>query len=243
MNNTYTIVICCNRIPQEPYYCLNEFITSLAGNKCLVLDEGFGGQWKGLGSKPKWLYKALNENIINTHYILFTDCWDFVFSENPDKLMSEYFNRFGADLVFSAEKNCFPADTKEEYDKLPFTSSYKYLNSGMIVGKTEAMYELLKFMKPDEIVDDYRMEDGNNFHTNDQFLYQQSFLKQPVNISLDYNQVLCNTLHDVDISELDFSEKRIKNIETGSYPLSFHMNGSAKSGNCRTPILSHLNLL
>lgn len=240
---TFSIVTCCNRIPTEDYYCLPSYIKSLQGHTPIVLDESFGGRWMGLGSKPKWLYKAISEKIINTHYILFTDCWDFVFTENPTELMRTYFNRFGAPLVFSSEKNCFPDDTKEDYDKLPHTSSYKYLNSGMIVGETEAMYELLKFMKPEEIVDDYRMENGQNFHTNDQFLYQQAFLQQPVQMQLDYNQLLCNTLHEVKPEELDFTSGKIKNIETGSYPLSMHMNGSGKTNGCREPILKHLNLL
>jgi hypothetical protein len=165
-----------------------------------------------------------------------------VFAVKPEVLLNQYYFNFNSPLVISSEKNCFPDDTKAEYDALNPPTSYKYLNSGMIVGETEAMLALLEAMKPDEIVDDYRMENGHNFHTNDQFLYQQMFLKQPVKIVLDYKQMLCNTLHDVKEDELDFTGTRIKNIETNTFPCSFHLNGGAKTGGLREPILKHLGL-
>lgn len=241
MNIDFKVVTCCNRIPTEPYYTVREFAKSLGEHEPLVLDERFG-RWMGLGSKVKWLYKAIKNGELKTKFLIFCDCFDLVFAVKPETLLTQYYFNFNSPLVISSEKNCFPDDTKDEYDALNPPTSYKYLNSGMIVGETEAMLALLEAMKPEEIVDDYRMDNGQNFHTNDQFLYQQMFLKQPVKIALDYHQILCNTLHDVKVDELDFSEKKIRNIETGSYPCSFHLNGGAKTGGLREPILNHLNL-
>lgn len=77
---------------------------------------------------------------------------------------------------------------------------------------------------------------------NDQLYYQHEYVKQPVPIVLDTYQTLCNTLHDVTIDELDFSEERIANKTTKTYPCSFHLNGAAKTSGLREPILEHLKL-
>lgn len=255
MIEDFSIVTCCNRVPSEPYYCLNEFAKSVGRDrdKLIVLDERMG-RWDGLGTKPKWLYKAITEKKVSAKYIIFCDCWDLVFSLSPTHLFQTYRTLFKSPLVISAEKNCFPADLKEQYDALPHSSSYRYLNSGMIVGETDAMLATLEAMDLSNVPDDYRKEDGGMYHVNDQFLYQQIFLKQPVWIELDYHQTLCNTLHSVKIEELDFidsgkqkgmDEERgvIFNRETMSIPCSFHLNGSAKTDGLREPILKHINLI
>lgn len=242
--NEFKIITCCNRIPQEPYYCLNEFVKSLGESEkdLIVLDERMG-KWDGLGTKPKWLYQALKSGMVDTPYVIFTDCWDMVFTRNPELIIDRFVYSFRSDLVISCEKNCFPADLKDEYDALNPPTSYKYLNSGMIVGKTEALLKALEAMDLQNVPDDYRKEDGNMEHINDQFLWQQLFLKQPVKIALDYKQQLCQTMHDVSIDELDFTGAKIRNIETDSYPLAIHMNGGSKTSGVREPILKHLNLL
>lgn len=243
MSSDFKIITVCNRFPQEPYYCLNEFIKSLGEHEPLVLGTKVG-EYTGLGDKPKLLFKAIKEGLIKEKYIIFCDCWDLIFANDPANLLNNaYLGIFNSPLVISSEKNCFPATLKSEYDTLPYTSSYRYLNSGMIVGETEAMLCVLEAMDLPNVPDDYRNEDGSMTHINDQELYQQIFLKQPVKIELDYNQILCNTLHSVQLSDLNFTGRFIENIETSFWPNSFHMNGSAKTDGLREPILKHLNLL
>jgi hypothetical protein len=237
----YQVVTICNRFPTEPYYCLNEWAASLKGHEPLVI-SGIGSLYQGLGDKPKFVYRAIKKGLIKTKYIIFCDSWDLVFASPLDELI-ELFQIFKKPIVISSEKNCFPDDVRDEYDKLPFTSSYKYLNSGMIVGETEALLAVLEAMDAENIPNDYVMENGQNFHYNDQSLYQHIFLKQPVEMALDYDQLLCNTLHSVQMDELDFSGDRIYNRETHTFPCSFHMNGSAKTDGLRWPILSKLKLL
>lgn len=240
MSKPYSIVTCCNRVPTENYYCLTEYVKSLGDEQAIVLTENFG-KWGGLGTKPRWLYKAITDKIIDTKYILFSDCWDFVFAAPPKDLFDAYL-QFAVPIVISAEKNCFPNDLKDEYDKLNPPTSYKYLNSGLIVGETEAILTCLESMDAKNIPDDYW--DGEKMvNPNDQYFWQHEFLKQPIDISLDYYQSLCNTLHDVDISELEFDNSFIKNKETNTYPCSFHFNGNAKTQGLREPILKQLNLL
>lgn len=239
----FRLVTVCNRMPQEPYYCLQEFIKSVGETPIVVLGTQ-PNEYTGLGSKPKLLYKAIKDGLIDTKYLIFCDCWDLVFASSPESLFDQYDMYYDfAPIVISCEKNCFPNDLKKEYDSLQYLSSYRYLNSGMIVGETEAMLAVLEAMDLDNVPEDYRQENGQMFHVNDQFLYQQIFLKQPVKMILDYEQVLCNTLHSVNINELDFQDSQlIRNKETGFYPRSFHMNGSAKTDGLREPILKHLGL-
>lgn len=239
----YTIVTVCNRIPIEPYYCLAEFVKSVDDAPIVVLGTNVN-EYKGLGSKPKLLYKAIKDGVIKTKYVIFTDCFDLVFQDKPEYTIYKFIEQpYKADLVISSERNCFPADLKDEYDKLPCNTSYKYLNSGFIVGYTSALYEALEAMDLDNVPDDYRNKDGSMTHINDQFLWQQIFLKQPVKIALDTETIFSNALHSVTLSELDFEKEFIRNKETGNIPHTLHMNGSAKTDGLREPILNHLNLI
>lgn len=243
MNSRYTILTCCNRVPTEDYYCLKSYFTSLDGETPIVLTESFGGRWGGLGSKVRWVYKAIKEGLIQTEFIIFTDCWDFVFARPPRHLFQKYLDWFpDTPIVISAEKNCFPDTLKAEYDALPKQSNYCYPNTGMIVGKTEEILKALVFMDAPNVPDDYW--DGEKMvHPNDQFEWMKIFLQQPAPMRLDQNQLLCNTLHSVSLDDLQFEQHGIFNKETGSVPCSFHANGGAKTSGVLPPILSHLNLI
>lgn len=238
----FKIITVCNHYPTEPYYCLDAFIKSLGDNVALVLGT-HPGEYLGLGSKPKLLYKAIKEELVPEPYFIFTDCFDLVFQGNPSRAIDEFKKiEDDYDLVISAERNCFPADLKEQYDSLNTKTSFKYLNSGFIVGKTRALLLALEAMDLDNVPDDYRREDGSMCHINDQELWQYLFLKQPVKIKLDSETIFGNALHSMSIEDLDFSGELIKNVETGNYPYSLHMNGSAKTDGLREPILKHLKL-
>lgn len=236
----YTIVTISNRIPQEDYYCFTEWQKSVNGTNGIII-QSLDTPYQGLCDKPKFVYRAIKAGVINTEFIIFCDSWDLVFTTTPEEVI-EKFLEFNCDLVISAERNCFPNDLKEEYDKLPSTSSFKYLNSGLIVGYTQKLLETLEAMKVEEIPDDY-FDGQKNVHFNDQFEYQKIFLQQLVHIKLDYQQILSRTLHEAKLDELDFSEPRIRNIETNTYPCTMHMNGNGKTSGCREAILKHLNLI
>ncbi len=236
----YTIFSVCNRYPTEPYYCLDSWLKSVAAFNTLVV-ASVGTPYTGLCDKVKFLYRAILGGHIKTKYLIACDSWDLVFAADAEEVIETY-KCFNADIVVSAERNCFPADLKEQYDQLPSTSSFKYLNSGFIVGTTDAMLAMLEAMEVESIPNDY-FDGEKNVHFNDQFEVQKIFLKQPVKMELDYQQILSGTLHSVTMDDLDFSGERIKIKETGSYPCVLHMNGSAKTDGLREPILTHLNLI
>jgi hypothetical protein len=242
----YSIVTVSDREPPADYFCLWAFNKSLQkyGVEPLVLsNELMGKSFNGSGSKPNWQFRAIKEGMIKTKYVFFVDCWDLFFAEHPDKAFEKYLE-FNYPLVFNSEKNCFPHFVKEDYDKLDSgTSPYKYLNSGMIIGETDAILTALEAIGAPDIQEDFRKPDGSMWHQNDQQLWLDLFLKQPVKMALDYKQHICQTLHDVNINEFEFTERGIKNIETGAIPSIFHANGGGKTSGVKEPILKYLNLL
>jgi len=240
---SYKTVTISNRQPQEWYFLQKEFYRTLAGCDVMTINYSSEDIWRGLATKPKWLYKAIKAGAIPEKRIILADSWDLVFASTPKEVIGRFLS-FGTDIVISAEKNCFPSDHKEEFDKLESQTPYKYLNSGFIVGETEAILTCLEAMDLENVKDDYRMENGQNYHSNDQTMWQSIFLQQPVSISSDRSQELSQTLHDANIDEFDFSEPRIRNIITNSYPCAFHFNGGSKDNlELREPILKHLNLI
>lgn len=238
---TYQIVTVSDRRPTEWYYLYDHFFASLGEITPLVLTpELVRMRFNGLGSKPRFLYKAIKSGLVGASHMIFTDSWDMVLTTIPDEIMTRYVS-FNSPIVISSEKNCFPDDLKAEYDKLDAPTPYKYLNSGFIVGETDAILAVLESMDLPNQPEDHRRPDGTNFHLNDQKLWLEEFIKQPVPMTLDYYQALSQTLHDANIDEFDFSEPRIRNKITNSYPCAFHFNGSSKDNLLlRTPILNHL---
>lgn len=239
----YTLFCVSNRVPTQDYYCYNEFMKSVEGFNSLMV-AGIGSHYVGLCDKAKFLYRAIKFGHIKTKYVIVSDVWDLVFCCQPEEIIIRFLEQ-DCDVWISAEKNCFPDFYKDEYDKLEAPTEYKYLNSGMIVAYTDKMLELLEEMKIEEVPTDYYDADkGCNIHFVDQTEYGKAFLRQPVRMKLDYEQKLSRTLHNATLEELDFSEPRIRNIDTGSYPCTIHFNGNGKSENgLRPAILKHLNLL
>ena len=238
----YRIITVANKKPVQDYYTFDEFFKSAKETVSVLGWQS--AEYGGLGSKPRMLYMAIKDGHIPEKYILFCDCFDLVFAESPSVLFEKY-KEFNSPFVISAEKNAFPADLRDDYDKLDSgRSPYKYLNSGMIVAETEAMLTVLEAMDAKNIPNDYWSEEKKcMINPNDQEYYQHLFLKQPVQMTLDYNQILCNTLHSVQLNDLDFTGENILNKETNTYPCAFHLNGSAKTDGLREPILKHLNLI
>lgn len=238
---TYKVVSVSSGKPSQWYYLYDDFFRSLGADQPLVIQPSY---WGGLSTKPKILYRAIMDKVIDTTHIIFADCWDLVFSAPTKEIMERYLS-FGSPIVISCEKNCFPDDLKEIFDESFPPTPYKYLNSGFIVGETEAILECLEAMDLANLPDDhYDPAKQCNIHPNDQFEWMKVFAKQPAPIVLDYNQSLSQTLHDASIEDFDFSEKRIRNRITGSYPCAWHFNGGAKDNmSLREPILKHLNLL
>lgn len=242
--NNYRVVTISNRTPNEWYYRPDLWRKSLGGVEPLIIDGVGYEKWGGMAQKVKWLYRAIKENRIPEKRIIYCDSWDIVFAAHPDEIITRWVEAGGDKLIVNAEKNCFPTALKDDFDKLKSPTKYKYLNSGFVVGETEMLLACLESMDLQNVPDDYfDAERGCNVHFEDQTLMQKEFLKQVAPIALDYHCTFSQTLHEADESEFDFSEERVKNTYTNSYPCCFHGNGSGKSSELFNKILNHLKLL
>ena len=237
----YKIVTIADKHPYNDYYLLDYLFQTAGENEILVL--GQDNDYSGLSDKPRILYNAIKKGKIKEKLIVFVDAFDVIFATPLDEIIEKY-KSFNTSIVIGAEKNCFPANFKKEYDKLPFTSSYKYLNSGVIIGETDAIMEVLEAMDAPNLPRDYHNPDTRtNYHFNDQAYYMDLFLRQPVPMKLDYNCLITQNMQGVEEGELDLSGERILNKETGTTPLVWHWNGSSKDKWSREPILKHLKLI
>jgi hypothetical protein len=239
---TFSIVTVSTGKPKEPYYTYDEFFESLKRfcHAPIVLTPDKGKRF-GLGDKPKLLRKAILDGTITSDIIIFADCYDLVFAFSPE-IIIERFKAFNSPFVCSCEKNCFPGDLK---DKFPEShTSYRYLNSGFIVAEKNALLAILESMDLDNVPDDYWSPEKNcTIHINDQFLFHEEFIKQPVKMVLDTYQFLSQTMCEVKLEELDLNNHSgILNIETTLRPATFHFNGGSKTSGVREPILKYLNL-
>lgn len=254
MNKECKIVTISNRVPTQDYYTYQYLQKSAGSNEILVLGQQ-PGEYTGLSDKPRILYHAVKNGLVTEKYICFVDAWDVVFADTLESIMDKY-KSFNSPIVIGSEKNCFPSHFKKEYDRLPNTSSYKYLNSGVIIGETEAILEVLEAMDAANLPRDYHnSQTGTNYHFNDQAMYMDMYLRQPVKMKLDYDCLIAQNMQDVTEDEIVYwggcsvnpvnakMYSFIKNKETGTSPSIVHWNGSSKTGWSREKILKHLNLL
>ena len=179
---------------------------------------GFGDNWnggnmaKGPGGGKKVVYlKEYLEQAFLPEYMIFTDCYDVVVLANEDEVMATYKKYFEGKIVFGAERFCWP--DKERASQYPATSSsFKYLNSGLFMGPTHMIQELLATTTISPTDDDQRF-------------YTTLFLKQSHPIVLDYNGVLFQNLAGTKASDFSrLSDGRIAN-NNGHRPCFLHGNG------------------
>lgn len=229
------ILTVANRAPHEPYFCFQEFWKSAAryGHEPIIL--GWQQPWKGLMTKPNKYYEYLLSREWPDEPIILCDAWDIIFAADPHEIKWPFLPN-GAEIIWNAEKNLFPDPTLD----FPETeTSYRYLNSGFAIGFPSAFKQMFAWMDLDVIGYD-REENGKKIEPNDQLYIQHSFLQSGIPMTLDSRCNICQTLHGVTENELDFSEDRIRNVETGTYPLVFHCNGQKEIW--KDKILAKLNL-
>lgn len=236
------VVTVANRWPDEPYYLHREFLESLRrfGHEPLILGTS-PGEYRGLGSKPRLLKKAIESGAIGDEHMIFCDAFDVVFAESPELILARSAEHYGEGIVWNAERSCFPdASLAEKHPSAH--SSFRYLNSGFGVGKTSDFLKMLEWMKADEIPDDHRGPDGNDVNPNDQDYVMRALVFGGLGMKLDTLAALCQTLCGVSADEFDFVGSNVRNRETGTAPMAFHWNGPAKTNGTADPILRKLGL-
>ena len=243
MSKTVTVVACADREHDEPYLKrgFNAFRESCRkyGYEPLIL--GWGEKWGGLGTKPKLLKRAIESGRIETEHIIFADAFDVVFADSPAAVEHRWLYDFDYPcIVWNAELNCFP---NAEYAKFhPSTGSpFKYLNSGLSIGKTADYLSALTQMRVEEWLDDYRKPDGSMYERNDQNDWMEKFLfgqcaddepKMALDTDCFFFQTICSVPEDW--------IEGLENTFTQTKPQVFHFNGPAKTSPLFDRILTQL---
>lgn len=195
--------------------------TSAERQKIAVANLGKDVEWKGGnmsgpggGQKVNLVKQGIADYADDT-IVLFVDGYDVVINDDLDTIV-ERFKDAQCDVLFAAEKTCWPDVNLAGL--FPDTGTeYKYLNSGVYIGKVGAIKKLFV----DEIGD---AED-------DQLYMQKQYLRQAalgVNAKLDYEnyifQCVAKTLDD---EVLVKQNGQVLNVRTRCCPCIVHGNGGS----------------
>ena len=153
----------------------------------LNLGEGVaweGGTMQGPGGGQKInLVRNHLQSLPNDDIVLFVDGYDVALNDTLNVIL-ERFNGFNCEILFSAEKDCWPvASLASEFPMTP--SPYKYLNSGVYMGKVGALKDFLNEEVPNT--------------SDDQLWMQRRFLGPlSLNVKLDHEGYIFQS-HDEDL--------------------------------------------
>ena len=175
--------------------------------------EWFGGTMQGPGGGQKInLMKEYLNTLSDDTILMFIDGYDTFISSTKEEILSRYLD-FNKDIVFSAEKTCWPDTSLASYHPESHTD-YKYLNSGTYIGTVQALKAF--FSEP---IEDYE---------DDQLYMQKQFLTGNHNAVLDVESYiffcLSNAEEDVLVGK-DFIINKASNCTT----CVIHGNGSEKT--------------
>lgn len=222
------LVTVSSRIPDKkktPYYFLDLYLESLNRFAIVPTILGNGEPWNGLMSKGFAYRKWLRAKPDKSQRVLLTDAWDIVWIAHPHGINDRCVEIYGDDaVVFNAEKGCWPrADLAEHF---PDTGTpWRYLNSGFICGRIDKILAIFEAMDLESIGVDHVRPDGTKSEPNDQGEFQRMFVAQPVKMVVDGRCELAQTFSACAVDEFDFSNGKILNKATGTYPGCAHCNG------------------
>ena len=179
------------------------------GSNVILVGEGkdsFDMSFTGGGVKLNLMREKLKDYDDN-ELMIFCDGYD-TFLTLDTETIQERFLSFNSEIVFSAEKVCWPdeklADSYPESE-----TSYRYLNSGTYVGRIGAVKRLLQTAIEDE--------------DDDQRYITQKFLSGNFDIKLDTECYIFQT----NSSDCIYQNGYLYNPETHCYPAVYHGNGGA----------------
>ena len=169
---------------------------------------------KGMGYKVILLRQHL-DTLPDDDHVLFTDAHDIRVTGSKEEIMARYWD-FGADIVFGAERNCWPVKSMEnKYITKNFPEIvYKYLNSGGFIGRVGPLKAFID--------ENFQNVSGA---TEDQTFYSNLFLKhqtQRTLVQLDVRATIFQCLH---LAMQDIDQEALTNTVTGTKPLVWHSNG------------------
>lgn len=159
-----------------------------------------------------------NSEISDDTYILFSDCYDVVFNNTTlnTRSLIKHLETSGADIIFSAEKFCYPYPAlANSYPKTD--THYTFLNSGLYFGTAKAIKEILFY----GVVEN--TDDDQGYFTK--IFLEHERLFDNLKIKLDSRCELFQSLHG-EWENIIVDSNVLKNKITGTNPLCIHGNGT-----------------
>ncbi len=115
-----------------------------------------GGTMEAQGGGQKInLVRNHLESLHDGDVVLFVDGYDVIINDTLPTILERY-EDMGADIIFAAEKNCWPDPTMAS--QFPLSTLYRYLNSGVYIGKVSALKEFLNEAVPNDSDDQLWMQ-------------------------------------------------------------------------------------
>ena len=115
-----------------------------------------GGTMEAQGGGQKInLVRNHLESLHDGDVVLFVDGYDVIINDTLPTVIERY-EDMGADIIFAAEKNCWPDPTMAS--QFPLSTLYRYLNSGVYIGKVSALKEFLNEAVPNDSDDQLWMQ-------------------------------------------------------------------------------------
>lgn len=186
----------------------------------------------------QYLYKLHPDTVV-----IFVDT-DVIFFQTGTEIVESYLKHYDPAIVFSTERNCWPyymdisqnlsrtSGAEAKCNKFLGKSSFRYLNSGMWMGKAGIAIKMLEqvvqsLKTAPDIFPDYLIDD--------QLIFMELYLNGSIKLVLDSDCHIFQSAHMTDIAnfpefkkasnDLYISDGKLFNSETGSIPAILHFNG------------------
>ncbi|MFE3548221.1 hypothetical protein ACFXN2_06085 [Streptomyces kronopolitis] len=172
-----------------------------------------GGDMTGPGGGQKLnLMRPFLDRCADTDIVLFVDGYDVLLTQSLEQMLKR-FARFQADVVFGAERICWP-DQQIAPRFAETASGYRFLNSGVYMGYAFALKEFLAPPIADAADDQLYMQH--------QYLhYEGSHLRPALDTRAELFQCLSAAGAEVSLTE----DKLLHNSVTDNSPGVLHGNG------------------
>lgn len=222
MNYRKTLVTCClmhDRVPEGAEWMFQT--AAFHGIEVLPIE----GRWENYYlSKIVRAYEA-TKAMTEYDYVVFVDADDTLWATGLGEMHAR-FEDFKAPFVMSGEMFCWPFWHRHHgFTNKPFG----YLNSGFYMATWPAYLRTLEAVMA--MRDDGYQERGQTIRNNDQAAFWRAYVERAAPIVVDDRCVLSQCLAGLDgrwsplCVDMEWG-KRPRNKQTGTFPCTFHANGS-----------------